>query len=131
MSEIDKTKAEQVAELVGAGIATYDCYKNILVMDCVQVSYFMTPFIDLEDNPNTAEAIENALRVLSGEVVEVKLKTVYVAYVEVPYEFTDIRGIFNTKQLALELMRKEFPNNSDAILLQNNVVEYEVEVEKA
>ena len=65
----NKTKAEQVAELVGKDIATYDGCCDIVPQFMVNTegSY---AYIDLDDNPNTAEQIANALRVLAGEVVE-------------------------------------------------------------
>ena len=71
MSEIDKTKAEQVAELVGKGVA----HGSESVLDLLFVEYFQgSAYIELDDNPNTAEQIVNALRVLAGEVV--KLPTI-------------------------------------------------------
>lgn len=66
----DKTKAEQVAELVGDdALVNTDVGNDLLVLTFADIGWDVA-FVDVEDNPNTAEQIANALRVLAGEVVE-------------------------------------------------------------
>ena len=66
-----KTKAEQVAELVGEDIAESNHSGNLILgFRCLFVDEDGVPWIAPTDNPNTAEQIANALRVLAGETVE-------------------------------------------------------------
>ena len=70
----NKTKAEQVAELVGKDIALLSV-GGLHPRDSVAWVEGESwgdahVLIELDDNPNTAEQIANALRVLAGEVVE-------------------------------------------------------------
>lgn len=120
----DKTKAELVVELVGdVNIARLEGDRETIYVGIVD---YQTGGLDVDSNPNTAEAIENALRVLSGEVVEVKLKTVYVAFYPIEYEPCTDHGIFATKELALECLRKEYPKKSDEFLIEKCIYEEEV-----
>ena len=64
----DKTKAELVVELVGdVNIARLEGDRETIYVGIVD---YQTGGLDVDSNPNTPEALEKALRVLSGEVVE-------------------------------------------------------------
>lgn len=71
-----KTKADLVAELVGEDIAISDGAGNLelnfMPVERIEIDDCFA-YLRLNDNPNTPEALEKALRVLNGEVLAVEM----------------------------------------------------------